>query len=167
MHQSNWSRHLRTAEQDPALPEDVRRELSAHRGWKAVPATRRVLLPTTESLRSFAAASELDSLNSALLYCSMFCTLQRVQRALRSPAELPIRLASTARRRRPPNPMPCPRTSCCGFSRSGCQQGVPGVKAVTRHEILSKFPQMLARFRLCRHRSLQPNTRFSAFFKIY
>jgi hypothetical protein len=30
------SHAMRAAEQDPALPEDVRRELSAHRGWKAV-----------------------------------------------------------------------------------------------------------------------------------
>ena len=32
---------------------------------------------------------------------------------------------------------------------------------------LAKFRQTVARFRLYRHRSLQENTRFSAFFEIY
>ena len=37
-----------------------------------------------------------------------------------------------------------------------------------RHDGRSaKFQQNLARFRLCRRRSLQLNTRFAAFFKIY
>ena len=35
---------------------------------------------------------------------------------------------------------------------------------VSRHEMLSKFRQNVARFRLYRHRSLQVNARFSAFF---
>ena len=34
-------------------------------------------------------------------------------------------------------------------------------------EILAKFRQNVARFRLYRHRFLQENMRFAAFFKIY
>ena len=39
--------------------------------------------------------------------------------------------------------------------------------STSRHEMLSKFRQTVARFRLYRHRSIQENMRFAAFFKIY
>jgi hypothetical protein len=37
----------------------------------------------------------------------------------------------------------------------------------TKLEFLAKFRQNVARFRLYRHRFLQANTRFAAFFKVY
>ena len=40
-------------------------------------------------------------------------------------------------------------------------------RAIWGHRFLAKFRQNVARFRLYRHRSLQLNTRFAAFFKIY
>ena len=51
----------------------------------------------------------------------------------------------------------------------GCRSArASGVGRDRRHDGRSaKFRQNVARFRLYRHRSLQVNTRFSAFFKIY
>ena len=42
-----------------------------------------------------------------------------------------------------------------------------GVVVVDPGQFLANFRQNFARFRLCRRRSLQLNTRFAAFFKIY
>ena len=53
-------------------------------------------------------------------------------------------------------------------ARSGTECAEPrGSTSPAAHEILSTCRQHVARFRLYRHRSLQENTRSSAFFKIY
>ena len=77
----------------------------------------------------------------------------------------------------PKKPRPGRRCTCSGRSRRTAgptrRPSAPGMASLRprtgrRHDGRSaKSRQNVARFRLYRHRSLQANTRFAAFFKIY
>ena len=49
----------------------------------------------------------------------------------------------------------------------GSAAAIGGSALARERQFLAKFRQNVARFRLYRHRFLQENTRFAAFFKIY
>ena len=77
-----------------------------------------------------------------------------------------------ARVREPLQPRPAAEPALRRGARPGprparATASAPAASRRARERRLAKFRQNVARFRLYRQRSLQANTRFSAFFKIY